>query len=415
MKKMTDYVAEQINSVEERIDMESGSAEAAANGDAQAAANSKNDALGGASQPLPSGGPPCDGAVAAGTEEQDVAKGPDPMSALRNAASGEVRETEHGEGYAAWADPDAVAPAHEAEVDATLELYAEPSDEELREEAERLAAVVAECAEIKEQRARLQSDFDKFRVRTEEQRATWAPRAKRKVLEASLTIYDDLHRWLEAAPMPGDEGLSAQAYQALRHGAELVRDSLADMVGRFSASLPESLPQTDTTEGAIQYTEPTPDLAASYQPEAELEQERISLRRTVSDYKAYTKRAKAEREEREQQARASVSQALQAVLDGFRSSLDRISGSDATEAPDEAYAQLEGAMVQVSDAFRSTLERFDVTLMEVLDRPFEVERHEAVGQASVPDKKPGTVIYEVRRGYMFSDQVLRYAQVIVAA
>ncbi len=404
---MTDCGAEQTNSVEERIDMESASTEAAT--------NSKNDTLDGASHPLPSDGPSCDGNDAAGTEEQAVPECPDPMEAVCNAADAEPSAAKHGEGYTAWSEPDTAAPGHEVEVDAPVEVYAVPSDAELREEAERLAAVVVECVEIREQRARLQSDFDKFRVRTEEQRASWVPRAKRKVLEASLTIYDDLHRWLEAAPMPGDEGLSAQAYQALRHGAELGCDSLADMVGRFSASLPESLPQTDFTEAAIKHTESAPDIADSYQPEAELEQERISFRRTVSDYKAYTKRAKAEREEREQQARASVAQALQAVLDGFRSTLDRISDSDPTEAPDEAYAQLEGAMVQVSDDFGKTLERFDVTLMEVLDRPFEVERHEAVGQASVPEKEPGTVIYEVRRGYMFSDQVLRYAQVIVAA
>ena len=66
-------------------------------------------------------------------------------------------------------------------------------------------------------------------------------------------------------------------------------------------------------------------------------------------------------------------------------------------------------------AFEMHWSSFGITRILADGQPFAVERHEAVGQAPATDLAPGTVMYEVRRGYMLEDRVLRYAQVIVAA
>ncbi len=286
------------------------------------------------------------------------------------------------------------------------------SEEDQLSEAERISAIEAEIAEVREQRKKLQHDFEKFQHRSEEQRAQWAERARKKALEASLTVYDDLHRWLDAAPMPGDEEQTSASLEALKDGAELVSRGLAGVIARFATALPPLLAAdkvADTAEVASVDEEATPCL-----PEMRLEQERVKLRRAAAAYRAYTRRVKVRRNSDGQHAQATVAVALQKVLEALRASLDAIGGEDVAELS-AGYEMLEDAMVKAFEAFSAVLNRFEVSVMEVLERPFEVEQHEAVGQAPAPDKEPGTVIYEVRRGYMYRDQVLRYAQVIVAA
>ena len=276
-------------------------------------------------------------------------------------------------------------------------------------ETARIAALERSLLAVEDQRERLQRDFDNFRRRTEEQRPQWAQRARKAVLEESLTVFDDLQRWLDAMPT-----LTAEAYDAQKDGAELVYQVFAQTIARFAFEAPVPLGTAAGAPADDAAHDTTDDFADDATPptlEEALEEAHVRLRRVAGAYRAYTRRAKLERTYEEQRARAEVIDALQPVLEALRAALDEQEDTDASCA----YARLEAALVAVSTQFSAALQTFGVHIMEVLDRPFEVACHEAVGQTHMPGKEAGTVVYEVRRGYMYGDQVLRYAQVIVAA
>ena len=48
-------------------------------------------------------------------------------------------------------------------------------------------------------------------------------------------------------------------------------------------------------------------------------------------------------------------------------------------------------------------------------QPFDPNQHEAIATAPADDVEPGTVTREVRRGWRFGHELLRPAQVVVAA
>ena len=216
-------------------------------------------------------------------------------------------------------------------------------------------------------------------------------------------------------PPPANPEPSEQAYEALRHGAELVHDGFAALVGRLPVTASETAqesqhaPQSEQAQQRAEALEDQPD--EELDPDGALERELTRLRSIAVAYKAYRRHIKVVREQDEEQARAEVGAALTEVLTAMRAALD----DTEPETSDNAYAGLERAMETVSRDFGDALRRFGVVPMEVMGLPFDVDRHEAVGKVPAPDTAPETVIYEVRRGYTCNDVVLRYAQVMVAA
>ena len=277
----------------------------------------------------------------------------------------------------------------------------EPERLEVAPTEEELEAIAAELAETVDRRQRLQQDFDKFQARTEEQRPQWPVRARVPVLEEALTVHDDLARWLDAAP--------EATFEAMLEGAELVHTGLAGIVGRFDTGVSEA-PVVLEVRGQEAVDETADEVGIQVQLARELAQ----LRSLANAYKAYRRRAKLEQGYEVERARMEVVEVLRAVLSALRDTLDKF-GVEEVEDPTDRHEALEGAMHEVFDQYCQALKVFEVGPMETLDGPFDVDRHEAVGRAPKPGAKEGTVIYEARRGYMYGKQVLRYAQVIVAA
>jgi molecular chaperone GrpE len=55
-----------------------------------------------------------------------------------------------------------------------------------------------------------------------------------------------------------------------------------------------------------------------------------------------------------------------------------------------------------------------VELIETVGRPFDPEAMEAVEAVMSGEQPPGTVVEELRRGYLWDGRVFRFAQVRVA-
>lgn len=64
---------------------------------------------------------------------------------------------------------------------------------------------------------------------------------------------------------------------------------------------------------------------------------------------------------------------------------------------------------------QKTLKRYDIQVDNPIDQAFDPNKHEAVFQAPVPDKEPGTIFVVQKKGYMLKNRVLRPAQVGVVA
>lgn len=62
-----------------------------------------------------------------------------------------------------------------------------------------------------------------------------------------------------------------------------------------------------------------------------------------------------------------------------------------------------------------TLKRYDIVMDDPIDQEFDPNKHEAVFQAPVPDKKPGTIFVVQKVGYRIKNRTLRPAQVGVVA
>ncbi|CAO3620672.1 unnamed protein product [Mucor hiemalis] len=62
-----------------------------------------------------------------------------------------------------------------------------------------------------------------------------------------------------------------------------------------------------------------------------------------------------------------------------------------------------------------TLKRYDIVMDDPIDQEFDPNKHEAIFQAPVPDKKPGTIFVVQKVGYMMKNRTLRPAQVGVVA
>ncbi len=362
-------------------------------------------------------GSAADAAVAA--EPDALTEGPDQEFDARTEERDAALVAEGVEAGPADAAPDAdeeVAAASGEDADAAAEQAARIRA--LQEEIERrtaayLAAIEDEIRQLCEHEERLQKDFNRYRARTEEQRPQWAVRARAAALKSFLTAHDDLHRWLDAAPSSGGEPATGHAYEALLEGAELVCGGLAAVVDQI---LDEALSPPSDSESAAS-TMPT-EAEPETEPEAleaKLNFVRTRLRRTSAAYRSYVRQIKRKQEDDQRRARAEVADALGAVVVPLRKSLDDLKELDSAADPARASEQLAATMEEASSAMERALGSFDVCLMEVMYHPFNVERHEAVGRAPALDKAPGTVIHEVRRGYLQGDRVLRYAQVIVAA
>ncbi|KAI5900396.1 GrpE-domain-containing protein [Schizophyllum commune H4-8] len=84
------------------------------------------------------------------------------------------------------------------------------------------------------------------------------------------------------------------------------------------------------------------------------------------------------------------------------------------KGPAEYLHELYNGVEMTQRQLQSTLSKYNVKPIEPLGDKFDPNMHEALYQAPIPGKEPGTVIDVQKTGYMIKDRVLRAAQVGVA-
>ncbi|MGH9936773.1 MAG: nucleotide exchange factor GrpE [Blastocatellia bacterium] len=137
----------------------------------------------------------------------------------------------------------------------------------------------------------------------------------------------------------------------------------------------------------------------------DLDHERDLRIRAMADFDNYRKRVERERGSAAQSGKRAIILALLEVMDDFDRALEH-----AARSPDAVVAGLRA----IHKRLAGVIDAEGVTRIESVGRQFDPAMHEAVGVIEAGDGKPGTVLDEVSRGYLWNGALLRPARVHVA-
>jgi len=151
---------------------------------------------------------------------------------------------------------------------------------------------------------------------------------------------------------------------------------------------------------------PPADLAGEIETlRGDLRKERDQHLRTLADFKNYRRRIERDGNKLAGEGKRTVMLPLLDIIDDMERAL--------RYALDEELAVVQGLQI-IHHKLLAVLETNGVFPFESVGTPFNHDRHEAVAMAQHTDSEPGTVVDELRRGYLWNDELLRAAQVRVA-
>lgn len=142
---------------------------------------------------------------------------------------------------------------------------------------------------------------------------------------------------------------------------------------------------------------------------AQIEDRTTQYMRIAADFENFRRRTQKEKEDLEQQIKSSTIIELLPVVDNFERARSHLKpqteeGTTINKSYQSVYKQLV-----------ECLKRIGVSPMRSEGQEFDPNLHEAVMRESTDQHPEGTVMEELRRGYMLGDRVLRHAMVKVAA
>jgi molecular chaperone GrpE len=141
----------------------------------------------------------------------------------------------------------------------------------------------------------------------------------------------------------------------------------------------------------------------------QLEERTSQYMRIAADFDNFRKRTEREKSELELRVKRDAISELLPVIDSFERSRTQIKPD--TEQEVNIHKSYQGVYKQLVDC----LKRVGVSPMRVEGQPFDPNFHDAIMREPTEEHPEGTVIEELRRGYLLGEMVLRHAMVKVAA
>jgi molecular chaperone GrpE len=138
----------------------------------------------------------------------------------------------------------------------------------------------------------------------------------------------------------------------------------------------------------------------------DLRNERERNLRTLADFKNYRRRIERDGNKVAEEAQRKIILPLLDIVDDMEKALEWASG--------EEQPVVKGVQI-IHKKLLALLETNGILPFKSADTPFNHELHEAVAMTEHEDCEPGTVVDELRRGYLWNNSLLRPAQVRVAA
>ena len=79
----------------------------------------------------------------------------------------------------------------------------------------------------------------------------------------------------------------------------------------------------------------------------------------------------------------------------------------------DEFKNILNGIEMIEKELQSTLEKNSIRYIDCLDKPFDPNLHQAIGEKE-SDKSPGTVVEEMQKGYQMHDRLLRPSMVYVS-
>ena len=151
---------------------------------------------------------------------------------------------------------------------------------------------------------------------------------------------------------------------------------------------------------------PPADLAAEIQRlQEELILERDRNLRTLADFKNYRRRIERDGNKIAEEGKRGMMLPLLDIIDDMEKAL---------QCANDAEQPLVKGVQIIYQKLLVLLKTYRVLPFKSVGTPFNHDLHEAVAMAKHKGSEPGTVIDELRRGYLWNNELLRAAQVRVA-
>ena len=191
----------------------------------------------------------------------------------------------------------------------------------------------------------------------------------------------------------------------------------------------EVSPETETAQEPVAETEPAPESSPEAEPVPETASDSASeeqvaektaaegesapepdwkdrYARTLADFDNYRKRMARDREELAQFAAKDILKDLLPTVDNLALALEK------AENKEDPFVQ---GVKLAYDGFLKALADHGATPLDSVGEPFDANFHEAIAQLPSPDVAEGTVMNEVKRGWLLHGKLLRAAQVVVSS
>ncbi|GAA6000663.1 mitochondrial nucleotide exchange factor MGE1 [Rhodotorula paludigena] len=133
--------------------------------------------------------------------------------------------------------------------------------------------------------------------------------------------------------------------------------------------------------------------------------------RTLADFENLQKRSVVEKQQAKDFALQSFAKDLISEIDVLHLALKSIPAERVTEAANADLTGLYEGVKLLKRGIEKVLERHGVVAFDPTGEPFDPNRHEALYQAPVPGKEPGSVLECQEIGYMIKERLLRPAKV----
>jgi len=133
--------------------------------------------------------------------------------------------------------------------------------------------------------------------------------------------------------------------------------------------------------------------------------ERDRTLRTLADFTNYRRRVERDGSKRAEEGKREIILPLLEIVDDVEKAM---------QWANDAEEPLVKGVRLIHKKLLTLLETHGVVPFDSVGMPFTHTRHEAVAVADHEDAEPGTVVDELRRGYLWNNELLRPAQVRVA-
>lgn len=175
----------------------------------------------------------------------------------------------------------------------------------------------------------------------------------------------------------------------------------------------EQIPAEETTDNSAEEITQEPKAAET---ENELEQmKKINaelnerLIRKVAEFENYKRRTESETANLLRYSGEFMVKKLLPVIDDLERSIKFIN------EPNSDQASVVEGITLVYEKLMKTLNEQGIKKIDALNKPFDVDYHEAIMQQPTSEVEPLTVISEVETGYVYKDRVIRHSKVIVSS